>query len=212
VKSSTHAAAWAIPQVVAILAVALLAAPVALSSDDGRARGGTSCAGCHGGSATASLGVAIDRPGFDPMTLAPGELAMYRLTIEETEAGGALNVAIDGGATLGTVDANTAILSDELVHDDATTTPPSGNIGDWVYDFTIQVPMDATIGSTLTVSYLGMAFNGDGNDSSADIWNNDALVITVPEPAASGLQIFALAALALLVALRRRHTLRLSLR
>jgi hypothetical protein len=153
---------------------------------DGFADGATDCGGCHGNSATSSVGVSIS----GPSTLAPDATGNYTLTIDMALAGGALDVAITSGegGTLGAVDGNTKILSGEVVHVDAFSDvgmdgTSGGNIGDWLYNFAVTAP--STIGAMITVAAVGMQFNGDFAATAADLWNNATSfdITVVPEPA-----------------------------
>jgi hypothetical protein len=168
--------------VVALLAMAVLPYS-AWAFFDGQSDGATDCSPCHGQAPTGSVGVSIS----GSATLAPGETAIYTLTIDEALAGGALDVAITGG-TLGVTDANTMLDSGDIVHTDAFSDVggdgmSGGNIGDWVYNFSVTAP--STIGATITIAAVGMQFNGDFDRSDADVWNSAAAfdITVVPEPA-----------------------------
>lgn len=167
-----------------LLASIGLAPSTSMAFPDGRADGATDCAPCHGNSPTSSVAVSIS----GSSTLMPNETGTYTLTIGTDLAGGALNVAIISGmgGTLGVVDANTKLLAgptgEELVHADAFSNAPTGNIGDWVYNFTVTAP--GTIGATITLAAVGMQFD-NSFDQSGDFWNSPALpfgITVVPEP------------------------------
>jgi hypothetical protein len=132
------------------------------------------------------VGVSIN----GPTTLAPDETSNYTLTIDEFLAGGALDIAITSseGGTLGALDGNTKIDGGDVVHTDAfsdvgTDGMSGGNIGDWLYNFAVTAP--STIGAMITVAAVGMQFNGDFDDTAADLWNNATSfdITVVPEPA-----------------------------
>jgi hypothetical protein len=119
-----------------------------------------------------------------PTTLLSDETAAYTLTIDTALAGGAFNIAITSGSgTLDVLDANTALSSGELTHVSNTSGPPTGNVGDWSYDFTVTAP--SGIGEMFTIAAVGMQFDGDFSQSAADVWNSAASVVVtvVPEPA-----------------------------
>lgn len=174
---------------IACLAAFLMTAVLPSSAwafSDGFADDATDCAPCHGSSATSSVGVSIS----GPSTLAPDATGNYTLTIDMALAGGALDVAITSGegGTLGAVDGNTQIDSGDVVHTDAFNDvgmdgTSGGNIGDWIYNFAVTAP--STIGAMITVAAVGMQFDGDFSQSSADLWNSATPfdITVVPEPA-----------------------------
>lgn len=172
----------------------LVAAP-AHAFPGGTAQGAASCGGCHGNAVTPGLTVTID----GPLELGLGEAATYTVSIAEMGAGGGLDVVVDGNALLNVVDGNTRLASEELVHVDADVAAPTGNLGDWSYDFEVLAP--ETEGVT-TVTAIMMAFDGDGSSTPADIWNIGSLQITVPEPSAGMAGVSALLGLSALASRR----------
>jgi hypothetical protein len=138
------------------------------------------CGGCHGNKATGSLGVSV----VGPTELLAGETATYTLTVDAMGAGGAFSVdSSNGGSFVTSIEANTLQVNGNVSHANALAGAPGGNLGDWSYNFDLTAgPL--LPGSTITLSFAGMAFNGDGNDTNADIWNTGSfLVSVVPEPA-----------------------------
>lgn len=168
-----------------------LAPSAAFGSSDGRADGATDCAPCHGSDPTASVDVSIS----GPATLMQLETATYTLTIGAGLTGGAMDIdVVDGTATLGSIETNTQLDSGAVVHTDAFSSPPGGNIGDWTYDFTVTAP-DAM--GPISIAAVGMMFNGDGDNSAADLWNRtaDFTINVIPEPATGALMALGLAGL-----------------
>ena len=148
-----------------LFALATLIPAQAYASSDGRATGGTSCGGCHG-SASALVATVVS----GPLTMVEGTTANFSVLINpQLGVGAGVDVALAGlaGATLGVIDANTKILSLELVHTDASSGLPNGNIGDWAYNFSVTAPMSL---GTILINAVMLAFNGDSDNSSADLW------------------------------------------
>jgi hypothetical protein len=139
-----------------------------------------SCGGCHGNKATGSLSVSLS----GPAQLAAGATASYTLTIVDPGgmAGGSFGVgSSNGGSFVSATDANTHQLNGNVTHLNAYASPPAGNIGDWSYNFDLTAP--GLAGTTITVSFAGLAFDGDFSNNG-DIWNiGTYLVSVVPEPA-----------------------------
>lgn len=188
-----------------VLVAAVLVPVDGLARIDGIATGATDCAPCHGSSPTGSVNVSIS----GPITLGPNQTGTYTLTIDEALAGGALNIAITGGSgTLGTIAPNldnVKVLGDELTHVDSTVSPPNGNLGLWVYNFTVTAP--GTIGETITVAALGMQYNGDFSNDAGDVWNSATPlgISVVPEPGTATLLGLGLVGLAVSGRGRRRR-------
>jgi hypothetical protein len=179
------------------LVIAVLAPVAAFARSDGIARNGNGCGGCHGNNQTGSLNVSIS----GSATLAPNEVATYTLTIDSVLAGGAFSLSASDG-TVSAVDANTQAMGTNIVHLDALSAAPTGNIDDWSYDFAYMAP---AVNGTYTISFSGMAFNGDRDNSNADIWNTGSFTITVvPEPGTALLVSMGLGMLALAGNRRRR--------
>lgn len=186
-------------RLVVLAAAAMLPVP-ALANPNGRTDGATDCAPCHGGEPTGTVGVSIS----GSSTLAPGETGTYTLTIDQALDGGAFNVAITGGAgTLGSSESNVRIGGGELTHTDAESSPPGGNLGQWVYSFTVMAP--GTIGETITLAAVGMQYVFD-QDPSDDVWNSAVPfgINVVPEPGTAALFGLGLLGLALRSRGRRR--------
>lgn len=165
--------------VLILLAGIGLAPSTAMARFDGISDGATDCAPCHGNSATGSVSVSIT----GSSTLTTGETGNYMLTIAQVNDGGALNVAITSASgTLGNVDGNTQLDSGEIVHKDAFSNAPAGNIGDWAYNFTVTA--GNTAGETITIAAVGMQFVSDFDNTAADIWNSATPfdISVVPEP------------------------------
>ena len=173
------------------LLFAVLVPITAHANYDGRATPvGAGCGGgaCHGaaGAATGSLNVSIS----GPATLEVDEVATYTLTIPQTLAGGGFYVVDDLSplpSSIGVVDANTQVTNGGLSHLNAFLSAPAGNIGQWVYNFSVTAP--SLGGGAITLSFAGMAFDGDGvgRKDADDIWNVGTYVVgvvsAVPEPA-----------------------------
>jgi hypothetical protein len=112
--------------------------------------------------------------------VAPSSTTTYTLTVQALLVGGGLSVETDAGS-LSVVDANTQLMTGMITHLDATTAAPGGNGGDWVYDFDLVAP--ATLGTTITLAFSGLAFDQDGTRFN-DQWNNDtfSILTAIPEP------------------------------
>ena len=157
-----------------LVALATLVPGQAYAFIDGAARGGTSCGGCHGSTASAAVTTTIS----GPLTMLPGETQNFTASITPLGgyAGGALDIVLAGlaGATLGDIETNTQIINDptrggdNLTHTDAGSSPPTGNIGDWSYDFAVTAPLSL---GAVVINAVMMAFNGDLDNSDADLWN-----------------------------------------
>jgi hypothetical protein len=165
------------------LLFAVLVPVTAHARDDGIAQGGAGCGsggGCHG-NATGSVSVSVS----GPATLIVNATATYTLSVSTVGDGAGLSVETDAGF-LSFVDANTKLLSSMITHVDATVAAPTGNIGDWSYDFNLTAP--ATVGTTITLAFSGNAFDGDGT-RSGDQWNSNtfSILTAVPEPGTAAL-------------------------
>ncbi len=148
---------------------------------DGIARGGAGCGGCHGNSASGSVTVSVS----GPATLAPNATATYTLSVTALGVGAGFSVETDAGS-LSVVDLNTKLLSGEIVHVDAWTASPTGNQGDWSYNFDLTAP--GSLGAVITLAFSGNAYNGDFSASNLDLWNVGSYMVTViPEPATGAL-------------------------
>lgn len=140
------------------------------------------CGGCHGNTATGSLGVSIS----GPTELEVGATATYTLSIDPVLAGAGFGVDASAGS-LSVVDVNTGPVNGFITHLDASSAAPAGNIGDWSYNFDLTAP--GVSGTSITLSFAGLAFNANGASgrSDGDIWNTGTLVVDVvastPEPA-----------------------------
>jgi hypothetical protein len=157
-----------------------LAAPLPASArSDGRDDGGGGCGGCHGPSTTGTLGVSVS----GPLTVLPSSTTTYTLTIDSNLAGGALSVVTDAGSlAVATGQVNTQLLNGAITHVDANNAGSTGSLGDWSYNFDLIAP--ASIGTTITLAFSGMTFNGDSGSSNADLYNTGTFGISViPEPA-----------------------------
>ena len=133
------------------------------------------CGGCHGNRATGDLGVSIS----GPAELGAGATATYTLSIDPSLAGGGFSVTSgNGGAFVSVIDANTTAVNGNVSH-------AAANSGDWSYNFDLTAPDVA--GATITLSFAGMAFNGDFSGSRDDLWNVGTYLVNVvsvvPEPA-----------------------------
>jgi hypothetical protein len=158
-------------------ALLALAIPLpAFARYDGIARGGSGCGGCHGG-ATGGLSVTVS----GPATVLPSSTTTYTLTVDSILAGGSFSLETDAG-TLAVLDANTQMLAGPtLNHLDSSLAAPAGNLGDWSYDFDLIAP--ATLGTTITLDFSGLAFDGDFG-AGGDQWNTNSFSIltVIPEP------------------------------
>lgn len=164
------------------IALAILLPAQAYAFIDGARRGGTSCGGCHGSTASPSVTTTVS--GLS--AILAGTTRTYTASISpQLGVGAGVNVAIAtgsvAGATIGNVDANTRINNAQLVHNDGgSNVAAGGNIGDWAYDFTVTAPM--TLGSIL-LNVAMLAFDGDGSESDTDLWDPVQFSIQViPEP------------------------------
>jgi len=160
------------------VALAIVISSQAYAEIGGIAKAGTSCGGCHG---SASAAVTTTLSG--PAALFAGATATYTALIAGASLGigAGIDVARAGltGSTLGDIEANTHILSGQIVHDDAATGLPTGNIGDWSYSFTLTAPL--TLG-TIVLNAVMNAFNGDGTEDG-DLWDAVSFSVqVVPEP------------------------------
>jgi hypothetical protein len=171
--------AWA--SAIALVALMTLVAPLPASArSNGRTDGGGGCGGCHGPSATGTLGVTVS----GPLTVLPNSTTTYTLTIDSGLAGGALSVVTDAGSlAVVATEVNTQLMSGAITHVDANNPGPTGSLGDWSYDFYLIAP--ASVGTTITLAFSGMTFNGDLGSSSADLYNTGTFQVTtaIPEPA-----------------------------
>ena len=145
---------------------------------NGVATGGTTCetGGCHG---LASEAVTTTLSG--PSSMLTGATATYTVFITQAGAGAGVDVARAGlaGATLGDIETNTKIKTGEIVHSNAATGLPTGNLGDWSYNFTLTAP--GTLG-TIVLNAVMNAYDGLG-DETGDLWDAVSLnVEVVPEP------------------------------
>lgn len=180
------------------LALAIVIPAQADAFFDGRASAGTTCGGCHGSASTA-----VTTTLSGPSSMLAGTTATYTAFITQVGVGAGVNVALGAaglaGATLGDIEANTHILNSQIVHDDGGSSAPTGNIGDWSYNFTLTAPM--TLG-TILLNAVMLAFNGDA-DTGGDLWDTVQFAVqVVPEP--STILLFG-AGMAGLAALRRRQ-------
>jgi hypothetical protein len=169
---------WALA--IALGTLMALAAPLPASARyDGINRGGGGCSvGCHG-ALTGGLSVSVSGPAM----VVPSSTTTYTLTVADPGgfAGGSFSVGTDAGS-VAAVDANTQMLGTTVNHLDAFSVAPGGNIGDWSYDFDLVAP--ATLGTTITLSFSGLAFDGDFTDGG-DQWNTGSFILVtglVPEP------------------------------
>jgi hypothetical protein len=159
------------------VALAIVISSQAYAEIGGIAKAGTSCGGCHG---SASAAVTTTLSG--PAALFAGATATYTASIAGANLGmgAGIDVARAGlaGSTLGDIEANTHTLSSQIVHDDSTTGLPTGNIGDWSYNFTLTAPL--TLG-TIILNAVMNAFDGDGS-SDGDLWDAVSFSVqVVPE-------------------------------
>jgi len=160
------------------VALAIVISSQAYAEIGGIAKAGTTCGGCHG---SASAAVTTTLSG--PAALFAGATATYTASIAGANLGigAGIDVARAGlaGSTLGDIEANTHILSNQIVHDDASTGLPTGNIGDWSYNFTLTAPL--TLG-TIVLNAVMNAFDGDGTEAG-DLWDAVSFSVqVVPEP------------------------------
>ena len=160
------------------VSLAIVISSQAYAEIGGIAKAGTTCGGCHG---SASAAVTTTLSG--PAALFAGATATYTASISGANLGmgAGIDVARAGlaGSTLGDIEANTHILSNQIVHDDASTGLPTGNIGDWSYNFTLTAPL--TLG-TIVLNAVMNAFDGDGTEAG-DLWDAVSFSVqVVPEP------------------------------
>lgn len=162
------------------LLVALLFAvlvPLAVqASSNGVARNGCSSGACHAKKASASVGVSVS----GPAELAVGDTAIYTLTVVDpgSFAGGGFSVTANSGASVSVVDSNTVQVNGNVSHLGA-------NAGVWSYNFNVTAP--GVVGASINITFAGLAFDGDGSATTADLWNTGSYVVSVisavPEPA-----------------------------
>lgn len=158
------------------LLVALLLAvlvPLAAHANITGVNSSGGCGNCHGNNASGALSVSI----AGPTELEMNATATYTLSISgggPQTVGGALSVLPDVGS-LSVVDANTTMVTSAVTHSAA-------NVGVWSYNFDLTAP---DVAGTVTLSFAGMAFSGDGNASNRDSWNVGSYLVAVvtPEPA-----------------------------
>ena len=161
-----------------ILALAIVIPAQAYAKVDGIANAGTTCAGsgCHG---SASAAVTTTISGLS--TIFAGTTQTYTVSMTQTLLGAGVNVARAGlaGATLGDIETNTRLSSSQIVHTKSSENPPTGNKGDWSYNFTLTAP--ATLG-TIVLNAVMLAFNGNGS-TTGDLWDAVSFSVqVVPEP------------------------------
>jgi len=161
------------------LLFAVLVPLAAQATSSGIAKSNSCSTGsCHAKKASASVNVSVS----GPATLAVNETATYTLTIVDPGgfAGGAFSVSPDAASasSVSVVDANTVQVNGNVSHSAAHS-------GVWSYNFALTAP--GLAGGTITLSFAAMAFDGDGLNSTADIWNVGNYVVgvisAVPEPA-----------------------------
>jgi hypothetical protein len=181
------------------LLFAVLVPFTAHARQDGIDKGGSGCGGCHGNSATGSLVVSVS----GPTTVLANATATYTLSVSTVNVGAGLSVDTDAGS-LSVVDGNTKLLNGMITHVDMTVAAPTGNRGDWSYNFDLTAP--GTIGTTITLAFSGLAASGNGaaDKGGVDPWNVGTYTVTtvVPEPTTALLVSMGLGMLA--VAGRRR--------
>jgi hypothetical protein len=167
-----------------LLALAVVIPAQADASSDGRTTGSTATCSCHG-----SLSAEVTTTISGLSTIFAGATQTYTASVTTLGVGAGLNVSFRAGlagATLGDIEANTqyierttAPVGTQLTHVNAGADAPSGNIGDWSYNFTLTAPL--TLG-TILLDAVMVAFDGDG-DTAGDLVNNTRFSIeVVPEP------------------------------
>lgn len=143
--------------------------------------GGIGCSPCHGGEPGPALDVVL----VGPTTISPGGVASFTAFIDPLGVGGGIDIAIDEvargeGWMLDTDDPGLGpVTSGNLIHVNGLAPAPNGNIGDWSYDFVVVAPEAPGM---LELRVAMMAFDGDGDNNPADLWNATSILITVPEP------------------------------
>lgn len=131
--------------------------------------GGSGCATCHGSAATPSvIGILSG-----PASLAPGQKAVYNLTITGGPGtGSGCNIAASSG-TLAPVSSYIKLSGDELVQ----TTSTAFQNGSVIYSFTYTAP--STVG---TVTLYATAYSSSRSQSSG-VWNltpNKSVTVVAP--------------------------------
>lgn len=172
----------------ALSLVVLLALPLPLwAASTGTANNGAGCFACHGVVPNGSVAVMIDGPDEVPA----GGSALFTAWIAPAGVGAGIDASLDfaaraAGWEVAPVDPLLRNFgTGSVVHSDAHPQV-------WSFDFELVAPLTPT---DATLSVAMMAFNGDGHDTSMDVWNTATALVTVPEP--SGSAAAALLALAL---------------
>jgi hypothetical protein len=169
--------------------------------------------GCHDTSADVALTVQLD----GPTSIPAGGSGNYMVSIPVgfmSQLGSGVNVAVGTDSTaacdldkLGAT--NLQFIGGDvtrqatLSHTDATTQPPTGNLGVWSYSFALT---NCIVPGKIHLLAAMNAFNGDG-DITGDFWNKKDVNVTIPEPGAGGLGALAGASLGFLATYTRKRSL-----
>jgi len=183
------------PKLRHVLLLALFVAclpPMALANQDGissvsgpMVNGLATCSGalCH---STLDPDPTVEVTISGPSVLAPGESAVYVLSIDPVLIGAGMNASLLVGGVLTAFDEaaledeSTALLDGEVTHQTGLNFPGGPGVGKWDYLLRVTAPDEPT---TLTLNVAMNAFN-QSFSRLGDRWNRAELEIVVEEPAA----------------------------
>jgi hypothetical protein len=164
---------------------------------NGRAVGANlTCGGCHGSTSSSAVTVTV----AGPTTLVPGAKGTYTTTLTGTKyanGGAGFNVSLSSPATLtaGAV-LKTIGVGEQTIKAASGAPAPYGNpflqlthvdggsvnLGVYSYSFELTAPPTAGV---IDIRSIMMSYDGDGAESSSDIWNFAPLYEVTVAPAAA---------------------------